>query len=482
MDRLLSAAEGSLRQLAAETVKGDVSPESAAAILQRAVYRSPYFREAGLIVDGQLIATSLGPVTPEKNIDASQRSDSSITGLQILGLIKTQVMNESSVVLAWATGPGSEVNLLVDPTLLAAAVIGPDEMSEGGSLIQTTSGKTLLAAGRGTGGQGDDPHQKIVATDVSPRYGVRNTLSVAKSWATRGWLEDAFILTPGALLCCGIIAALVGEVARRTHSLEDELRVALDRHEFEAHYQPTIELRTRRCVGAEVLLRWKHPQSGYIRPDLFVAAAESSGLIEPITKQLMEQVVQDMQSLLRAFPDLHLGINLAPEQFVKSNLLPTLTSIFHERSIRPRQILLEATERTPLDGEVVRGVFEKLRDAGFTVAMDDFGTGYSSLSYLSRLRFDILKIDASFVKRIGQDHVSSGLLDTIVDLGKRLEVTLVAEGIETEPQLAYLIEQGVQLGQGWLFSKAVPAGEFIAFLNNHSAAATPGTMSGQAAI
>ena len=156
--------------------------------------------------------------------------------------------------------------------------------------------------------------------------------------------------------------------------------------------------------------------------------------------------------------------------------------IFHDASIQPRQILLEATERTAMDSETMMKAFSALREAGFTIALDDFGTGYSSLSYLSRLRFDTLKIDASFVRRIGQDHVSSGVLNTIADLGRTLEVDMVAEGIETQPQLEHLIEHGVQFGQGWLFAKAMPAADFIRYVHEHATPATPGTMSGQSAI
>ena len=480
MDRVRSAADGVLHQLAEETKSLD--PAAAAVELQRQVYRSPLFREAGLIRDGRLIASSLGATTPPLEIAPSQRSRSDRTGVQIVGVVRTQLMSENSLVLSLSTGPDSEVNLLVDPTLLEAAVLGPADLREGASVMVSPDGVVLLDSDTGSGTRGQSREKTIESVRVSERFGVRHVARLARSWAMRGWLEDAFILAPGGLLCCGLLAALVGEYARRTHGLDDELRLALANGEFEPHYQPTMELATGRCVGAEVLLRWKHPQSGYIRPDLFIAAAESSGLIVPITDHLMKSVVRDMSRLMRGNPSLHLGINLAPEQFASAALLPTLRSIFHPESIAPAQILLEATERTAMDGEAMMKAFTSLREAGFTIALDDFGTGYSSLSYLSRLRFDTLKIDASFVKRIGQDHVSSGLLDTIADLGRKLDVAMVAEGIETKPQLDYLIERGVAYGQGWLFAKAMPAADFIRFVHEHSAPARPGTMSGQAAI
>ena len=480
MDRVLAAADGLLHQLQTETK--DLDPAAAAALLQRLVYRSPLFREAGLIRRGEIIATSLGPTVPPKPVAPEDRSKPDKSGVQILGVVKTQVMSETSLILALSTGKDSEVNLLVDPTLLEAAVLGPADLREGSSIMVAPDGKVLLDSDTGSGAKGQRPERTIESVRVSERFGVRHVARLARSWAMRGWLEDAFILVPGGLLCCGLLAAVVGEYARRTHGLDDELRLALANGEFEPHYQPTIDLKSKRCVGAEVLLRWKHPHSGYIRPDLFIAAAESSGLIVPITQHLMSCIVRDMSRLMRSDTTLHLGINLTPEHFADPKLTESLVKIFHDASIQPRQILLEATERTAMDSETMMKAFSALREAGFTIALDDFGTGYSSLSYLSRLRFDTLKIDASFVRRIGQDHVSSGVLNTIADLGRTLEVDMVAEGIETQPQLEHLIEHGVQFGQGWLFAKAMPAADFIRYVHEHATPATPGTMSGQSAI
>lgn len=275
------------------------------------------------------------------------------------------------------------------------------------------------------------------------------------------------LLTPLSVVCIAGLAWVVGEVSSRRRGMEDELRVALARGEFEPHYQPTIDLASGRCIGAEVLLRWKHPAAGYVRPDAFIGVAESSGLIDPITQHLMQRVVVEMTPLLRSRPQLHLGLNLAPAQFADPHLAARLTQVFHASSIPPSSILLEATERAAMQGEGLAGVIDSLRQAGFRVALDDFGTGYSSLSYLSRLKVDTLKIDASFVWRIGKDHVSAGVLEAITHLARTLDAEMIAEGIETQEQRSHLISLGVRQGQGWLYSKALPASEFIAYVERH---------------
>ncbi|MFZ4430951.1 MAG: EAL domain-containing protein [Phycisphaerales bacterium] len=460
MDRLLAEAELVLRRLDEET-RGK-SPVDAAKVMQQAVYRSPAFREAGLVRDGQLVATSLGPVTPPMPLGATQMSRQEVTGLQVVGMVRTKVMETDSLVLAWSTGPKAEVNLLVDPRLLQAAVLGPEELREGAAVVRGPGGEVILESEAGSSQRGSGVWLSERA--VSPKYAITHEASVARSWALRRWSDDAWLLTIGGLLTCGVMALLVGEASSRRKGLEEEIKVALAKGEFEPHYQPIMDMATGRCAGAEVLLRWKHPESGYVRPDLFIQTAESSGLIDPIMDQVMARAASDLGPLLASRPDLHIGFNLTPEQFATPGLPMRLLRHFHEGTIRPGQVHLEATERTALESDAVAKVFDELKRLGFGIALDDFGTGYSNLASLSRLSFDVLKIDASFVRRIGQGHVSEGVLEAITHLGATLGVQMVAEGVETAEQHEHLKARGVQMGQGWLYAKAMPAGEFAGFV------------------
>jgi len=481
LDQLLAAADIALRQTAEET-KGGVKPEWVTQ-LQQVVFRSPYFRECGLIDQaGNLVLTNHGPVVPPRAVargaggvgGGGAGTDSAGTGMQIRASPNTWLTGESSLVLAMPTGGEGEVYVVVDPSLVRTMIGGgaTDTNKGGTTALLAPTGKVMFTVGAGTSDTDEESAKGLNARYTSERFGTSIIARVPRAWALRSWTDDALILAPLGLVCCGGVAILVGRLARRHHGLEDELRQALANNEFEAHYQPTMETRTRRCIGAEVLLRWKHPHSGYIRPDLFVAAAEASGLIEAITIQLMHNVVRDVGQVMRRHPHLHLGINLTPAHFNKRDLHIGLRAIFNESTIPPARILLEATERSAMDGAAVREVMNELRGAGFSVALDDFGTGYSSLSYLHTFKFDYLKIDASFVRRIGADQMSTGLLDAIIELGNTLNVRLIAEGVETEAQLQYLVKKDVPYAQGWFFSKALPAAEFKAFISSHMQPAT----------
>lgn len=460
MDRLLAEAELVLRRLDEETA--GKSPAEAAKAMQQAVYRSPAFREAGLVRAGKLVATSLGPVEPPLAVTPAGMSRPGMAGLQVVGLVRTKVMDTDSLVVAWSTGHGSEVNLLVDPRLLRAAVLGPEELREGTAAIRGPDGRVLLESEAGSGQQGSGAW--LVERAISPKYAMEHEARVARSWAMRRWADDAWLLSVGGILTCGVMALLVGEATSRRKGLEHELKVALARREFEPHYQPIMDMATGRCAGAELLLRWKHPQSGYVRPDLFIQTAETSGLIDPIMDQVMAQAASELSGLMAARPTLYVGINLTPEQFAQPGLPMRLLRHFHEGTIRPQQVHLEATERTALESDAVAKTFDEVKRLGFGIALDDFGTGYSNLSSLSRLSFDVLKIDASFVRRIGQGHVSEGVLEAITHLGATLGVEMVAEGVETPEQHEHLKARGVQMGQGWLYAKAMPAAEFEAFV------------------
>jgi sensor c-di-GMP phosphodiesterase-like protein len=289
---------------------------------------------------------------------------------------------------------------------------------------------------------------------------------ISRAWALRDWSRDLNTVIPLGLVCSAALALLVLRLGSRAASLHDDLQIALRRGEFEAHYQPVIDTHTGCCIGAEALIRWSHPRDGYIRPDVFIAVAEESGVIEPMTEWLIDRVAKDMGETMRARSDLHIGVNLAPQHFNSTRIVDVLPRILKRYHLPMQRLVLEATERGMIaqDVETSRAVMRDLRSMGARIAIDDFGVGYSSLAYLHTFTFDVLKIDASFVKRIGTDSVSAGLIDAIIDLGHTLKVEMVAEGVETAEQLEFLKARGVGAVQGWLFAKAMPAGEFLEYL------------------
>ena len=223
------------------------------------------------------------------------------------------------------------------------------------------------------------------------------------------------------------------------------------------------------CVGAEALVRWRRPDGSMTRPDLFIPLAEESGLILPITDQVLAAVIEDLRGILEAERQLHIAINISAADIKSGRVLDVVTQVLSGTSIQARQIWLEATERGFMDIDAARVTISKARAMGHAVAIDDFGTGYSSLSYLQGLPMDALKIDKSFIDTIDTESATSSVTPHIIEMARALKLQIVAEGVETQAQADYLLAHEVDVGQGWLFSKALPAQEFIAFYHANRA-------------
>ena len=239
---------------------------------------------------------------------------------------------------------------------------------------------------------------------------------------------------------------------------ETDLRKAIQRNEFENHYQPIVDLQTSCLVGFEALIRWNHPQLGLIYPGSFISIAEETGLIVPITQLIAQRACGDLcrwQDQLQDDLKLTMNINLSSKHFLSPTLLEDIKEILDKSGMPPEQLKLEITETALMEDadETIRLV-HRLKDLGLKLVIDDFGTGYSSLSYLQRLPIDTLKVDRSFVSRIqSEPDGNRNIVEAIISLAHRLEMIVVAEGVETEEQLAILLEMKCQFGQGFLFSK-----------------------------
>lgn len=242
-----------------------------------------------------------------------------------------------------------------------------------------------------------------------------------------------------------------------------ELERALLAGEFVPYLQPLVNARDGRWVGAEVLMRWIHPREGMVGPDLFIPMAERSGLIVPMTRELMHQVADALAPhghlLGQGF---HLGFNISARHCTEPGLFGDCRD-FQARFLPHRlELTLELTERELIvSSEVTDELFDNLHSLGVKLAIDDFGTGNSSLAYLHRFKVDALKIDKSFVAMIGVDALSSHILDSIVELCGKLDLMIIAEGVETEQQQAYLASRGVEVLQGYLFDRPMPLAAFI---------------------
>ncbi len=260
-------------------------------------------------------------------------------------------------------------------------------------------------------------------------------------------------------------AALTVEVLERL-TLETALRHALENDELVLHYQPQHLLKTGQLTGVEALVRWQHSDFGLIPPMKFIPLAEESGLIVPIGEWVLRSACQQMQCWLDAgYPLERIAVNLSSIQFQRGDVVATVKDVLKETGLSPRRLELEITEGLVIqDTERTINSLNKLKDVGVTMAIDDFGTGYSSLSYLKQLPVEKLKIDRSFVKDILDDPNDEAITRAVIALGKNLQLKVIAEGMETEAQQAFLKSLGCHEGQGYLYSRPVPEEELVKLL------------------
>jgi sensor c-di-GMP phosphodiesterase-like protein len=279
-----------------------------------------------------------------------------------------------------------------------------------------------------------------------------------------GLARTAQVLVPVGLLAGVLLALVVFYLARQQMSLRTALRVALKRKEFFLVYQPIVELRGGRCVGAEALIRWRRSNGDMVRPDVFIPVAEETGLIHEITKRVMDIATRDAAAVIAAHPDLHIAINLSSKDLQSQDTPHLVRDMVRAMGVKPHNILVEATERGFMQADVVRKIMDDIHALNVKIAIDDFGTGYSSLSYLEKFKLDYLKIDKSFVDTMGGEAATGQVALHIIEMAKSLKLEMIAEGVETEAQAAFLQARGVQFAQGYFFAKPLPLNEFVAFV------------------
>jgi diguanylate cyclase (GGDEF)-like protein/PAS domain S-box-containing protein len=250
--------------------------------------------------------------------------------------------------------------------------------------------------------------------------------------------------------------------AVRAMRIEQELQRALEQGELRVRYQPSVELASGQVVGAEALVRWEHPQRGLIVPDRFLSVAEETGLIVPLGSWVVGETCRQLADW-QARPEtahLRLSVNLSARELTHPDVVSTVLSCVRESGIDPRSLTIEVTESTAMaDGDTGFRALRDLSGEGIQVAIDDFGTGYSSMEQLRRMPVDIVKVDRSFVSGMAADSTDREIVAAVVGMGRALKLCVVAEGIETREQADVLRDMGCDIGQGFLFSKAVPPEE-----------------------
>ncbi|QJQ21131.1 EAL domain-containing protein [Pseudomonas sp. SK] len=251
--------------------------------------------------------------------------------------------------------------------------------------------------------------------------------------------------------------------ARQQLQLLQDLRQALELRQFRLHYQPKFDAQACQPIGAEALLRWEHPQQGLLLPDRFIGLAEKTGLIIPIGEWVLIEACRQMRQWLdQGYLDWRMAVNLSAIQFCHAGLVESVARALQQTGLPANCLTLEITETTAMhDADASLTVLQRLSDMGVDLSIDDFGTGYSSLMYLKRLPANELKIDRGFVRDLEQDSDDAAIVSAIVALGQALGLRIVAEGVETDKQQAFLTRLGCDSLQGYLLGQPVPAEQFM---------------------
>ncbi|UUO24252.1 EAL domain-containing protein [Colwellia sp. M166] len=252
---------------------------------------------------------------------------------------------------------------------------------------------------------------------------------------------------------------------QRRFKIEEQMHGALERNEFELHYQAQFDAKNENIIGAEALLRWYNPKLGHITPEEFIPIAEHTGLIVPIGQYVMRQALNFLTQWQNADQQQYtMAVNLSPRQFRDMGLLSFIENTLRESNISSKYLELEVTEGVLMSGQsYIHQALEQINELGIKLSMDDFGTGYSSLSYLRQYPFDVLKIDRSFINGITLNEADYNLVKATIAMSHSLGLTVVAEGVETKEQLLLLRDLDCDFIQGYYFSKPIPAMQLLEF-------------------
>ncbi len=258
--------------------------------------------------------------------------------------------------------------------------------------------------------------------------------------------------------------------AVETIKIASDFKVALDKREITLHYQPIVNLKTGKVAGFEALMRWQHPQKGFISPAVFIPIIEENGLIVEASRWALHEACKTLkriESQTGHNRELHMSVNFSSTDFSSDNFVNTIYNIISESDVDPKQIHLEITERLLMQQpDNAKDTLLMCRKAGMGIAIDDFGTGYSSLSYLHYFPIDTLKVDQSFIRTMRKDPGASELVRSIVGLGKNLKMHVIAEGIESKEEGKMLRDMGCDMAQGYFFAKPMPERELIQVLRD----------------
>jgi sensor c-di-GMP phosphodiesterase-like protein len=428
------------------------------AAVHRAVMATTPIKEIA-VVDAAEVAQCLPPPSAALALSRELRSADDRV---LLSVIRPTDSGERALRIRWhRAGDPLMLSAHIPADLLLPDSLSSRAISEPVVRVMLSEG-TLIAAPFDKHENAAAGADSISVHNQSTRYPlvVTATVSRAAMFAAHSDLRTLGRLGSAGFALIVIALSLVIPWRERANPIV-EIERALEAKEFVPYYQPIVDMRSGAIVGAEVLMRWRKQDGTVVSPATFIPLAESSGLILDMTRALMIAARDEMAPMLGLRPRFKIGFNLTARHFDNENVVAEIREIFTGSPIRLGQIVLEVTERHPLeDLDMARGVIEALQALGCKVAIDDVGTGHGGLSYMLKLGVNYIKIDKLFVDAIGTELYSTTIIETLISLARSMRMEIFAEGVETFDQVKYLRDRGIFLAQGYAFAPALPGSLF----------------------
>ncbi|MEP3048898.1 MAG: EAL domain-containing protein [Roseibium sp.] len=405
-------------------------------------------------------------IIPDRELSAEVilpplKADGPLVGI---GMLDRSYLGARAAVISWDLKNDNRLFAEVTPAVIAMDP-GPEylrsyrrsELRLGNNLLWYNVG--------GYNSEGSDPSQILTAEVASELYPLVAMVTAPIS-APLGVVQELKVIAAAACAGFAVLFVAIGVWFswRPESEANDEFVAAIRKGEFIPYYQPVMDIESGRVRGCEVLMRWRRANGSIVSPGQFMAYAESNGHIFDMTRHMMRVSCDEVGELYGENPDFKLSINLFAGHFLDREIVSDIRAIFEPSEISFQQIVVEVTERHPLeDMDLARKIMAELQALGVRVALDDVGTGHGGLAYLQKLGVDIIKIDKMFIDSISSDDNSTTIVDSMVELADNLGMGIIAEGVELEEQIERLLELGVTAAQGYFFAPAMPANEFIEF-------------------
>jgi sensor c-di-GMP phosphodiesterase-like protein len=386
-----------------------------------------------------------------------------------ISLFRVDQRDGTALGVRWNYDNSGSLDAIVSTSSLLFDILSQDLRENGTASLTLTDGQAIAT---------QDGDEAVVASAqlrqvsaISERYPLIASIGIDVDTLAKA-NHEPLVLT---LLLFGAIGLAFGvmatKISRQSAGPIAEIDAALARNEFVPFVQPIFSLATRKILGGEVLARWRRADGSLVPPDRFIPTAEQSGRIVPLTWQLVASALSELRGHLAADQQFKIAFNISPAHLLADNFTQDFRQIARSAGVSPRQIVIEITERQEItDMRTASAVLAELRDRGFRIAFDDVGTGHNGLSYIQKLGADIIKIDKFFVDSIAISRSAKVLVEMLVNVGRELNMTTVAEGIETEEQAALLDACGVSQGQGYLVSRPLPVRAFLDLVESPAAA------------